>query len=613
MSQDTDTNQLVFRHSLVRSAIDSRIGPDRRRSHHARIAEALEAHTPYRFADRARHLLAAGRVREAAPLQVMAADAALGVASYGDARELLTAAMPNLAGSERGSALCRLGLALRQLGDPRGGVDAIQRGVHLLEEAGLDREAGRERLLLGLFLFAVEGPLASEAQYRRAREQLRPYGDSEALALSEVWCGASLVVADQVEAARLDVLRGLDMAVRDGHPSVIAWAHQILGVVEAKSGRMSDGIRLLDHSYREGIELESDVLAEVALHNACVIRQIGLRAQEVESRLIAHRNPSNGANWPMLRDGVLLGALVELGDIDRGLALCESLRSRLSESGAGEMLEWADCAYVILLSDAGRSEEARSVMRGGLDGLLAQDLALRAAAHVRYLLVTGDSEAAADVVDEALKRYDADAVHHRLALAGAQAYLAAGRGTALCALREAVDRDRALQGTAWSELVAGHADLCAGQHASAQRWLAKASRKFVTGSYQLHYARCAALQGIAAGPRAGRPLLERSMATLAARHAEGVADELARLAQRLWMLIDQPPKLTVRESEVLTVLAAGHTDAEIAVALGISPRTVTSHLDRIRDKTGRRRRAELTRLAIELRIGPADGVVPPLV
>lgn len=57
--------------------------------------------------------------------------------------------------------------------------------------------------------------------------------------------------------------------------------------------------------------------------------------------------------------------------------------------------------------------------------------------------------------------------------------------------------------------------------------------------------------------------------------------------------------LTDREREVLSLLASGETDQEIASALGISVRTVRSHLDRIRAKTGRRRRAELTRLAFE--------------
>ena len=46
------------------------------------------------------------------------------------------------------------------------------------------------------------------------------------------------------------------------------------------------------------------------------------------------------------------------------------------------------------------------------------------------------------------------------------------------------------------------------------------------------------------------------------------------------------------------LVAQGCTDAEIAAQLYISIRTVRSHLDRIRDKTGCRRRADLTRLAL---------------
>jgi len=57
--------------------------------------------------------------------------------------------------------------------------------------------------------------------------------------------------------------------------------------------------------------------------------------------------------------------------------------------------------------------------------------------------------------------------------------------------------------------------------------------------------------------------------------------------------------LSDRERQVLGLLAAGERDQDIAEALAISVRTVRSHLDRIREKTGRRRRPELTRLAIE--------------
>ena len=64
-----------------------------------------------------------------------------------------------------------------------------------------------------------------------------------------------------------------------------------------------------------------------------------------------------------------------------------------------------------------------------------------------------------------------------------------------------------------------------------------------------------------------------------------------------------PGPLSARERELVTLVAQGRTDAQIAAELYISIRTVRSHLDRIRDKTGCRRRADLTRLAL------AEGLV----
>jgi predicted ATPase/DNA-binding CsgD family transcriptional regulator len=58
-------------------------------------------------------------------------------------------------------------------------------------------------------------------------------------------------------------------------------------------------------------------------------------------------------------------------------------------------------------------------------------------------------------------------------------------------------------------------------------------------------------------------------------------------------------QLSVREQELVTLVAKGKTDAQISGQLYISVSTVRSHLDRIRDKTGCRRRADLTRLALQ--------------
>jgi DNA-binding CsgD family transcriptional regulator len=59
------------------------------------------------------------------------------------------------------------------------------------------------------------------------------------------------------------------------------------------------------------------------------------------------------------------------------------------------------------------------------------------------------------------------------------------------------------------------------------------------------------------------------------------------------------PRLSAREEELVILVAQGLTDAQIAEQLYISIRTVRSHLDRIRDKTGCRRRADLARLALQ--------------
>ncbi|MEU6420327.1 response regulator transcription factor [Streptomyces spiralis] len=60
-----------------------------------------------------------------------------------------------------------------------------------------------------------------------------------------------------------------------------------------------------------------------------------------------------------------------------------------------------------------------------------------------------------------------------------------------------------------------------------------------------------------------------------------------------------PPHLTGRERQILHLVAGGATDREIATRLNITENTVHTHLERLRRKSGSRRRADLTRLALE--------------
>ncbi|MEU6476544.1 response regulator transcription factor [Streptomyces sp. NPDC047017] len=60
-----------------------------------------------------------------------------------------------------------------------------------------------------------------------------------------------------------------------------------------------------------------------------------------------------------------------------------------------------------------------------------------------------------------------------------------------------------------------------------------------------------------------------------------------------------PPHITGRERQILQLVAGGATDREIATKLSITENTVHTHLERLRRKSGSRRRADLTRLALE--------------
>jgi DNA-binding NarL/FixJ family response regulator len=60
-----------------------------------------------------------------------------------------------------------------------------------------------------------------------------------------------------------------------------------------------------------------------------------------------------------------------------------------------------------------------------------------------------------------------------------------------------------------------------------------------------------------------------------------------------------PDGLTAREAEVLTLLAAGLSNAEIASRLFVSNATVKTHINRIFSKTGARDRAQAVRYAYQ--------------
>ncbi|MGY5034218.1 response regulator [Streptomyces sp. 900116325] len=110
----------------------------------------------------------------------------------------------------------------------------------------------------------------------------------------------------------------------------------------------------------------------------------------------------------------------------------------------------------------------------------------------------------------------------------------------------------------------------------------------------------AAAHQVADGATYVQPVLGARLAveTPGPAHQEPLPGLGARSAAATPGPADQEP-LTVREAEVLSLMALGHTNQEIAQRLYVSVRTVETHRARIREKLGKDTRAELIAAARE--------------
>src|SRR5215813_268110 len=85
-----------------------------------------------------------------------------------------------------------------------------------------------------------------------------------------------------------------------------------------------------------------------------------------------------------------------------------------------------------------------------------------------------------------------------------------------------------------------------------------------------------------------------------------VADDLAQAVRQVGAERPRPYKLTAREMEIVSAIAEGQSNRQIAERLRISLQTVKHHLTSIFDKTGASNRLELALLAIRQGVVDAD-------
>lgn len=69
-------------------------------------------------------------------------------------------------------------------------------------------------------------------------------------------------------------------------------------------------------------------------------------------------------------------------------------------------------------------------------------------------------------------------------------------------------------------------------------------------------------------------------------------------------------KLTLRETEIISLVAKGGSAKEVALELGIAPCTVERHIENVRLKTRTRNRAHMVAVVIGHWLGNASDSVP---
>jgi DNA-binding CsgD family transcriptional regulator/tetratricopeptide (TPR) repeat protein len=271
---------------------------------------------------------------------------------------------------------------------------------------------------------------------------------------------------------------------------------------------------------------------------------------------------------------------------------------------------WATNTLAIAAAAVGDLDDALRLVRQAtqIPGISGADTRHGGYLLAGFLAEAGDLAAAEQVgaatLAQARDAGDMDTLRDLLPVMG-DLYLRAGRaGDAAAHLREAAQS--ALPAGAWLVMLnvleaCGH--LCAATGRPADALTAWAAHETYSQQMSLADAEICRRQGPL---RRAREALGPDRARAAEQRGAAMSMETA--AEYALMLLEDsgppqpaapgPGRLSARERELVTLVARGATDTQIAAQLYISVRTVRSHLDRIRDKTGARRRADLTRLAL---------------
>jgi len=514
------------------------------------------------------------------------------------------AAMAADAGSDQGVEAERLDLLADGawwLGQLDVCIDARERAYNLFDELGETRRAGQCAVWLYEHHCFRASPSIGAAWLRRARRALdgeEPCIELGALLLREAEIAHG---SGELDTASELAQRCVDLGRRLRSADLEAESLQTLGRLRIDQARAAEGLALLDEAmlfaldgrlspYSTGkvycsLITACEDLSEhgraaewtkatarwaerhpmavfpglCRVHHASALQWQGDWA-EAEREATRACEELSGINLPNAA-----AAWAEVGDIRRRLGDLEG--AALAFVTADRLSAQPRAGLALLRLAEGDRDAATSIIAEALEATGWNRLARAKllAARAQIALAAGDlaaADAAVTELEATAAEFASDGLGAAALSARGRVQLAHGDPAACVTLRNAVAR--------WSDLG------CPYEVATARTLLGQACRQGDDAA------------GAAAAFAAAQELFDQLGVRLDAREREAT-DRAAPL----------PAGLTGREAEVLRLVAAGHTNKEIAAALFLSAKTVARHLSNIFAKTGVSSRAGATAFAFE--------------
>jgi DNA-binding CsgD family transcriptional regulator len=583
-----DGPQLRFRHELTRAAVEEAISPPRRALLHGAIAEALAAAATPDHARIAHHATAAGLGRLVALHAPAAAAEAERAGSFREAlaqrERALSAATPD----ERPGALLAVGSVAWVADQPVRAVEALEEvaGASEVDPVALSRAL---RNLARAFWLLDRWDDAADAS-RRSVEVLATGEDPDELAIATAWLANFLALGGHAPDAADVAAEAIAAARAVGNDEALASATISLGLARGLAGD------------RSGLELIRDG-RELALRRGLYQQQIRGYVNALVVAVIMRDHAAADALFPAARS--LFEERLHLAPLDDVIqSYARSLldRGRLDEAEA--LLATAPRANRVegMLADvlgalvkarrgdgAGRAllDPALAAVQGAPDGF-RESLVRLARAELAWL---DDDDAGGRAESQA--GLSLDTARRAPWIAGDLAVWGARCGS--------------VEGPPTSPPEPFALELAGSWREAAGAW------RTLGCSYA---AALAALPGDDAAAREAVASLEQIGATAAARafaRARAARGLRAPRGSRRSTRADAHG-LTKREREVLTLVAAGQRNAEIAAALHLSEKTVSHHVSACLRKLGASTRTEAVAIwgGAEPKMGsPSDVMRPP--